>query len=75
MISLTQQLLDSKDKTVWKSLAEATMTRIILFNKRRSNEVAKMLRTSYQRRSGWTKNINEEISSSRKPIEKVLLKR
>lgn len=75
MVSLTQQLSENANSTVWKSLAEATMTRITLFNKRRSNEVAKMLRTSYQKRTRWTTNMNEEILGSLKPVEKVLLKR
>ena len=75
MVGLTKELSENANSALWKSLAEVTMTRITLFNKRRSNEVAKMLRTSYQKRSRWTANMNEEILNNLKPVEKVLLKR
>ncbi|KAL5021120.1 hypothetical protein ScPMuIL_000275 [Solemya velum] len=75
MENLTNQLLGSKDSKIWKSLAEVTLTRVILFNKRRSSEVAKLLSTIYKKRSSWTQSMNEEISSGLKPVEKLLLKR
>lgn len=75
MVDLTKQLLETKDSKVWKLLSEVTLTRIILFNKRRSSEVAKLLSTSYQKRSSWQQSMNEEIASGLKPVEKLLLKK
>lgn len=61
--------------TLWKKLAGSTMTRIILFNKRRSSEVSKLLSASYENRQNWAKTMNEEIASGLKPMERILMKR
>ena len=60
---------------LWKKLAETTLTKIVLFNKRRSSEVSKLLLNSFMNLKNWEETVNDEIASGRKPIEKVLLKR
>jgi hypothetical protein len=42
--------------TLWKRLAEAGMTRIVLFNKRRRSKGSKLLCSSYENRQNWDKN-------------------
>ncbi|XP_061170557.1 uncharacterized protein LOC133179888 [Saccostrea echinata] len=66
---------EGENATLWKKLAGAAMTRIILFNKRRSSEVSKLLCASYENRQNWEETMNEEIASGLKPMEKILLKR
>ncbi|CAG2217889.1 unnamed protein product [Mytilus edulis] len=46
---LSSQKFKQQDLKLWKRLAEATLTRIILFNKRRSSEVAKLLTSSFKK--------------------------
>ncbi|CAC5416324.1 unnamed protein product [Mytilus coruscus] len=48
-VSQSGQKLKQQDLQLWKRLAEATLTRIILFNKRRSSEVAKLLTSSFKK--------------------------
>ena len=72
---LSSQKFKQQDLKLWKRLAEATLTRIILFNKRRSSEVAKLLTSSFKKRCNWQQNVNEEISIGLKPVEKMLLQR
>lgn len=50
----TQKLLNSiNDYSSWRKLSELTLARIILFNKRRSGEAAKMLSLDYATRPQW----------------------
>lgn len=73
---MTVDLEKQRDNvTFWKKLAGAAMTRIILFNKRRSSEVSKLLCTSYVNRQNWSATMNQEIASGLKPMERILLKR
>ncbi|KAH3860949.1 hypothetical protein DPMN_023873 [Dreissena polymorpha] len=50
LAGLTQILSEKTDRQVWKLLADVTLASIILFNRRRSTEVAQLLRRSYRQR-------------------------
>lgn len=73
--SLTAQMEKCPNPSIWGKLAEVVLVRVILFNKRRGSEVAKLLASTYKNRPKWKETINEEIFSSLKPVEKELLKR
>ena len=59
----------------WRKLAEATVTRLIIFNKRRANEVAKLAIAQYLERPLWNENGIEEVQNSLQPLEKELCER
>lgn len=59
----------------WTALVDVTLGRIILFNKRRSGEAAKLLIKSYDERPVWKDFANEEISNSLSSLEKQLSNR
>jgi hypothetical protein len=71
----TDQLLVSPNYHRWRSLAEMTLSRIIVFNKRRGGEVSKLLLSSYVERPDWKKECNKDLIDTLKPIEKQLLNR
>ena len=59
----------------WRELAETTMTRLIIFNKRCGGEASKMLLTNFQARPDWKQCSSTAIESSLQPIERELCKR
>ena len=59
----------------WKELAEATLARLIIFNKRHGGEASKILVSAFQTRPDWKDASSELIESSLQPIEKELSKR
>lgn len=52
--SLTDELNRSASQNTWKRLATVALARIILFNKRRSGEAARMTLHQYTTRPRWT---------------------
>ena len=58
-------LINIHDYSSWRKLAEITLARIILFNKRRSGEAARMLCTDYSTRPQWN-------SCSRELLGKII---
>ena len=75
MTMKTQDLLSSPEYTTWRKLAQVTMSKLILFNKRRGGEVSRLLRKSYQDRPKWEEGINKEILDSPQGLELALIKR
>ncbi|KAJ8956206.1 hypothetical protein NQ317_000501 [Molorchus minor] len=63
-----------KDKTniAWTRLATLALARIILFNKRRSGEAAKMKMSNYISRVDWRDQNTIELQESLTPFEKQL---
>ena len=59
----------------WRDLLEKTMVHLVVFNKRRANEVAKLLVTSFTNRPTWQESWNEEVSASLSALEKQLCAR
>lgn len=56
----------------WQALACYTLGRIILFNKRRSGEAAKMTIENFNSRPLWSEQSTDEIKHSLTPFEKKL---
>ena len=75
MTMKTHDLLSSPEYTTWRKLAQITMSRLILFNKRRGGEVSRLLLKSYQDRPKWEEGMNKEILDSLQGLELALIKR
>ena len=75
-MSSSVQLLEEKPKLeAWSDLAQATLARLVMFNKRRGGEASKMLLESYLNRPDWTKVNSPEIMSALSSFEKELSRR
>lgn len=61
-------VMEQSSKEAWLSLAQLTLTRIILFNKRRSGEVSRM-RIKHYRDIDWTTENTEELQQSLTELE------
>ena len=70
-----KDVLSNHDYFTWRKLAQMTMARLILFNKRRGGEVSRLLLYSYQNRPKWEESMNNEILSSLQDLELTLIKR
>ena len=75
MQTLVRELREQPEYESWRQLAEITLSRMTLFNKRRGGEAAQLLVAHYLERPDWQAKSNSEIVSSLMPIEKELLKR
>ena len=74
--TLSETLREVPTLQVWKQLAEATLTRLIIFNKRSvAGEVSKLLISSLKSRPNWKEAAPQLIKDSLQPIEKELCKR
>lgn len=60
------------EPTAWNRLAEATLARMILFNKRRGGEMSRMTLTQYSMNPNWEKESTEEMLRSLTPTERNL---
>ncbi|KAJ8929546.1 hypothetical protein NQ314_017745, partial [Rhamnusium bicolor] len=56
----------------WTDLATLTLTRVILFNKRRSGEASRMTLENYVSRPLWSQQSTDEMKNSLSPFEKKL---
>ena len=59
----------------WRKLAELTVSRIIVFNRRRSTEGSKLTIDQFQHRPKWDQGTMDEIQASLQPLERLLCKR
>ena len=75
MTSVTKKINLKPSLILWRQLAELTVSRIILFNKRRSKEGSKMRMDEFKERPKWGENNIEEIGKSLQPLEIQLCKR
>lgn len=73
--SVTSALKSHPTLESWRTLAELTASRIIVFNKRRGNEGTKLEIAQFQDRPAWAEVSMEEMSRSLKPLELELCKR
>lgn len=71
----TAKLRVSPDLELWRDLANAVVSRLIIFNKRRCNEAAKITVDQFRDRPSWNEETIEEVSSSLMPLEIELSKR
>ena len=75
MSSSVQLLEEQPQLQAWSDLAQATLARLVMFNKRRGGEASKMLLSSYLSRPDWTKVNNPEIMSALSSFERELSRR
>ena len=73
--NLTSALKSHPTLENWRTLAELTASRIIVFNKRRGNEGTKLEIAQFKDRPTWAEVSMEEMSRSLKPLELELCKR
>lgn len=59
----------------WRALSELVLTRLLVFNKRRASQPAKLLLSQYINRPDWNQTANQELIDNLQPLEKVLMKR
>jgi len=72
MTELEQEIEAFPSARVWHQLSELTLARIIVFNKRRSGEVARMTLQNYLERPKWHSAASEEFRAVFTPLEKKL---
>ena len=72
---LTEQVTSDPSYSAWRELAEVALARLVVFNRRRANEPASLLLSQYLARPDWKQSSNQEVMSSLRPVEKVLMNR
>lgn len=72
---LVNNLKEDPNTTTWTRFAEVTATRVIVFNKRRGGEAAKLRVMTYRERPVWHDVRNQEMYSSLSRHEQELCKR
>ena len=65
----TKALCKYPSLEIYRKLANLIVSRIVIFNKRRSNEAEKMKIEQYQNRARWEEGLLKEVSSSLQPLE------
>ena len=73
--SLSDQLIQSPNYNCWRPLSEAVLARLVVFNKRRASEPAKLELSQYLNRPNWKKLSNQEVLKSLNPLEAKLMNR
>ena len=77
IVSLSSQLKSTgrPDVRTWRELSEMVLNRLILFNKRRGGEAAKLRVETYTNRPDWQKSTSHDVVASLSDIEQQLFKR
>lgn len=75
-ISIFQVLLQNNpcETVAWLKLAQATLSRIILFNKRRGGEMSRITLSQYASNPNWSEESTQELQESLTPLERELAK-
>ena len=73
--TLSDALKKNPNYTNWKKLSEMVLTRLIIFNKRRASEPAKMEVSQYVQRLNWRLKSSKDLVKNLKPLECQLMKR
>ena len=63
------------DVRTWRELSEMVLNRLILFNKRRGGEAARLRVETYTNRPDWQKSTSQDVVASLSGIEQQLFKR
>lgn len=72
---LSSQMESYPERSTWHHLAELVLSRIIVFNKRRSGEVGRMKLTQYVDRTKWQASVSTDFQAVLSPLEKQLCQR
>lgn len=72
IIKMQESLSECPTIKKWSFLASLTLSKIIIFNKRRSGEASRMTLTDYSSRPNWSNQCTEELKKSLSDFEKKL---
>lgn len=72
MMKHTDDLKRKPTYDTWRKLANATLARMICFNKRRADEPSKILIEKFKNRTSW-QDANAELVGSLPALEKELM--
>jgi len=72
---LTEKLKEEPQYQHWRKLSEVVLTRLLVFNKRRASEPAKLELSEYVNRPQWKKHSNRELIDNLQPLEHKLMER
>lgn len=72
---LTKQFERHPTYSTWRTLMENVYTRLVIFNKRRCGETAKLMLAAFAQRPKWEQVANDEIVQTLQPLERKLLQR
>ena len=72
---LTESLISKPTLQAWRSLAEITVTRITIFNKRRGDEPSSLLLKRYERKKDYSQAVHKDKEESLTQLERTLVKR
>ena len=77
IVSLSSQLQSASrpDVRTWRELSEMVLNRLILFNKRRGGEAARLRVETYTNRPDWQQSTSQDVVASLSGIEQQLFKR
>jgi hypothetical protein len=75
MKEITERLRKHPNPEDWVQLAKFTMSRLILFNKRRRAEVRELRVDEYLARPNWQNDENGEMALALSPMDRLLAKR
>ena len=75
ILALTTQVSTNATRENFRELSEVSLARLIMFNKRRGGEAARMKINSFMSRPVWRDHHNEEIIGSLSSAEKQLCNR
>jgi len=73
--SLANQLKCEPKYETWRRLSEVVLTRLLVFNKRRASEPAKLELSQYMNRPNWQAASNIEVVQNLQPVEQKLMSR
>lgn len=71
----SSNLSNKVNKEDWTQLCKVTMSRLIMFNRRRPAEVTELKVEHYLQRPKWHEEANREITSALQPADQILAKR
>jgi len=75
LLSSELQSASRPDVCTWRELSEMVLNGLILFNKRRGGEAAKLRVETYTNRPDWQKSTSQGVVASLSGIEQQLFKR
>ena len=70
---LTEKLEVEPSYVTWRALAETVLARIVVFNKHRASEPAKLLLSAFVNWPNWQETTSRELLSTLKPMEQMLI--
>lgn len=65
---LTEQLQAEPSYIAWRALSEIVLARLVVFNKRRGGQPAKLLLSQLFSRPDWKQSSNKELINNLRPV-------